>query len=57
LSAPGLEIRSFEMPKWLLYVPLPIGFLLLGIEFVRLARAGNLFLTDEVEYFSKARSK
>ena len=55
LSAKGLEIRSFEMPKWLVYAPLPLGFLLLAVEFARHAAAGTLFGGQEIEYFSKGR--
>ena len=40
LNAQGLEIRSFEMPKWVLYAPLPLGFFLLAIEFLRHTLAG-----------------
>ena len=38
-----LDIRSVDMPRWLLYAPMPAGFLLLGIEFVRL-----LFVADSL---------
>ena len=38
-----LDIRSFDVPRWLLYAPMPVGFLLLGIEFARL-----LFGTDSL---------
>jgi len=37
LTAEGYEIRSFEMPRWLLYATMPSCFLMLGIEFLRLA--------------------
>lgn len=30
------DIRSIDVPRWLLYAPMPAGFLLIGIEFVRL---------------------
>jgi TRAP-type C4-dicarboxylate transport system permease small subunit len=55
LTAQGLEIRSFEMPKWLVYAPLPLGFLLLAVEFARHMVAGTLFAGEEIEYFSKRR--
>ena len=53
LSAQGLEIRSFEMPKWLVYAPLPLGFLLLAIEFGRHVLRGTLFSGEELEYFTQ----
>ena len=55
LTAEGLEIRSFEMPRWLIYAPLPVGFLLLAVEFGRHMVAGTLFAGEEIEYFSRRR--
>lgn len=55
LNAQGLEIRSFEMPKWLLYVPVPFGFFLLAIEFFRHTLGGTLFAGEEIEYYDKRR--
>lgn len=56
LTAQGLEIRSFEMPKWVVYAPLPLGFLLLAIEFARHLWCGTLFSGEEIEYFTKRRT-
>lgn len=56
LTAQGLEIRSFEMPKWIVYAPLPLGFLLLAVEFARHMVGGTLFSNEEIEYFTKRRS-
>jgi C4-dicarboxylate transporter, DctQ subunit len=53
LTAQGLEIRSFEMPKWVVYAPLPLGFLLLAIEFLRHMTAGTLFGGEEIAYFAR----
>jgi TRAP-type C4-dicarboxylate transport system permease small subunit len=55
LNAQGLEIRSFEMPKWLVYAPLPFGFLLLAVEFFRHSVHATLFAGEEIEYFDKRR--
>jgi len=55
LSAQGLEIRSFEMPKWLVYAPLPLGFFLLAIEFFRHMLAGSLFAGEELDYYTRRR--
>jgi TRAP-type C4-dicarboxylate transport system permease small subunit len=30
-----LDIRAFEMPRWLLYVPLTVGFALMAVGFAR----------------------
>ena len=56
LSAQGLEIRSFEMPKWVVYAPLPLGFFLLAVEFARHFLRGSLFAGEEIEYFTKRRA-
>ena len=55
LTAQGLEIRSFEMPKWLVYAPLPLGFLLLAIEFFRHSLHATLFAGEELDYYSRRR--
>lgn len=55
LTAQGLEIRSFEMPKWVVYAPLPLGFLLLAFEFFRHLLAASLFAGEELDYYSRRR--
>ena len=55
LGAQGLEIRSFEMPKWVVYAPLPLGFFLLAIEFFRHMLAGSLFAGEELDYYTRRR--
>lgn len=34
-AAGELDLRSIDMPKWLLFVPFPLGFSLVAIEFGR----------------------
>jgi len=36
LGTGEIEIRSLDMPRWLLFAPLAIGFFLMALEFVRL---------------------
>jgi C4-dicarboxylate transporter, DctQ subunit len=55
LGAQGLEIRSFEMPKWLVYAPLPLGFFLMAIEFFRHTLRATLFAGEEIDYYSRRR--
>lgn len=55
LTAQGLEIRSFEMPKWIVYAPLPLGFLLLAVEFFRHTLHATLFAGEELDYYSRRR--
>jgi TRAP-type C4-dicarboxylate transport system permease small subunit len=55
LNAQGLEIRSFEMPNWVVYAPLPLGFFLMAVEFFRHMLAGTLFAGEELDYYSRRR--
>ena len=42
-----LDIRSFDMPRWLIYAPMALGFLLVAIEFGRfLVRGTSYFEAD-----------
>jgi C4-dicarboxylate transporter DctQ subunit len=41
-----VEIRSLEMPRWLLFAPLAVGFGLMAIEFMRIAIIGET-VTDQ----------
>jgi C4-dicarboxylate transporter DctQ subunit len=36
LGTGEIEIRSLDMPRWLLFVPLVVGFFLMALEFIRL---------------------
>ena len=45
----GLEIRGFEMPRWVVFAALPPGFLLLAIEFMRFAFSGRPFYTEPID--------
>ena len=35
ISSGELDLRSIDMPKWILFVPFPLGFSLVAIEFGR----------------------
>ena len=41
-----LDIRSVDMPRWLLYAPMPAGFLLIASEFVRLLFGADSLYRD-----------
>jgi len=41
-----LDLRSIDMPKWILYAPFPLGFSLIAIEFFR-------YLLGYDTYYSK----
>lgn len=36
-----LDIRSFEFPRWLVYLPMPLGLTLVAVEFARLLARGE----------------
>ncbi|MFQ5635639.1 MAG: TRAP transporter small permease [Gammaproteobacteria bacterium] len=39
-----IEVRSLDAPRWILFLPLVVGFLLMAIEFIRLLlRAESVF--------------
>ena len=42
-----LDIRSFEFPRWLVYLPMPIGFALLAVEFARLLLGHDSLYDDD----------
>ena len=41
--------RGVDVPQWLLYVPMPIGFALVAVEFTRLLFARELMHRDHAE--------
>ena len=42
------DLRSIDMPKWLLMIPFPIGFSLIAIEFLRYLLGFDTYYTDKV---------
>tara|TARA_B100000686_G_scaffold350899_1_gene448115 strand:+ start:353 stop:865 length:513 start_codon:yes stop_codon:yes gene_type:complete len=42
------DIRSIDMPKWLLMIPFPIGFSLVAVEFFRYLIGLDTYYTDKV---------
>ena len=42
------DLRSIDMPKWLLMVPFPIGFSLVAIEFLRYLLGFDTYYSDKV---------
>lgn len=47
LHSGDLDIRSFEFPRWLVYLPMPIGFALLAVEFARLLLGRDSLYDDD----------
>ena len=35
IASQEIDIRSIDMPKWILYAPFPLGFTLVAVEFLR----------------------
>ena len=44
-----VEIRSLDAPRWILFVPLVIGFLLMAIEFLRLLLRKDSVFASQAE--------
>ena len=42
------DLRSIDMPKWILMVPFPIGFSLVAIEFLRYLLGFDTYYSDKV---------
>ena len=45
----GFDVRSFDMPRWLVYVTMPVGFLLLAIEFARFLFGSDTLLSGAAD--------
>ncbi len=43
-----LDIRSIDMPKWILYIPFPLGFSLVAIEFGRYLLGFDTYYSNAV---------
>lgn len=44
-----IEIRSLDAPRWILFLPLAIGFALMAAEFLRLLKRGESLLVEAAE--------
>lgn len=44
-----IEIRSLDAPRWILFLPLLIGFALMAVEFVRLLVRGDSVFASQAE--------
>lgn len=43
------EVRTFDMPEWIIYLPMPIAFLLAALMFLRLPLIGESYHTGPGE--------
>ena len=43
-----LDLRSIDMPKWILYVPFPLGFSLVAVEFLRYLLGFDTYYSNAV---------
>ena len=48
LGAGELDLRSIDMPKWILFLPFPLGFILVAIEFGRYLLGYGSYYTGHV---------
>lgn len=49
LGTGEIEIRSLDMPRWLLFTPLTIGFFLMALEFIRLLINSDSIFRSQTE--------
>lgn len=49
LGTGEIEIRSLDMPRWLLFLPLVAGFFLMALEFIRLFINGDSIFRSQAE--------
>lgn len=47
-DAGELDLRSIDMPKWILFVPFPLGFTLVAVEFGRYLLGYGSYYTGKV---------
>ena len=43
-----IDIRSIDMPKWILFVPFPVGFTLIAIEFARYLLGYDTYYSEKI---------
>ena len=49
LGTGEIEIRSLDMPRWLLFTPLAAGFFLMALEFILLLITGDSIFRSQAE--------
>ena len=47
-TAGEVDIRSIDMPKWILFAPFPVGFSLIAIEFCRFLFGYDTYYSDKI---------
>ena len=47
MSRGEIEVRSLDTPRWVLFLPIAVGFLLMAVEFFRLLIIGGSVFPDE----------
>ena len=47
-QAGEVDIRSIDMPKWILFAPFPVGFSLIAIEFCRFLFGFDTYYSDKI---------
>ena len=43
-----IEVRSLDTPRWVLFLPIAVGFMLMALEFIRLLIIGGSVFPDDV---------
>ncbi len=49
-SRAEIDVRSLDTPRWLLFLPLAVGFALMSVEFLRLLWLGETLCSPEAEH-------
>jgi TRAP-type C4-dicarboxylate transport system permease small subunit len=44
-----IEVRSLDTPRWVLFLPLAVGFLLMAVEFLRLLRTRDSIFSSQAD--------
>ncbi len=48
LQTGELDLRSVDMPKWILFAPFPVGFTLIAVEFCRFLFGYDTYYSDKI---------
>lgn len=56
ISRGEIEVRSLDTPRWVLFLPIAVGFLLMAAEFLRLLVIGGSVFPDDVDAGDRKQS-
>ena len=56
MSRGEIEVRSLDTPRWVLFLPIAVGFLLMAVEFLRLLVIGGSVFPDDKDAGDRQQS-